>query len=332
MPTARVLCLGEVLWDCLADRSGLPLEAVEAWTAYPGGAPANVACALPKMGVQSGFLGCVGRDPAGDRLVEILQTSGVNIAGIQRHPTAPTREVYVLRDDKGDRRFAAFGAEGKGEQNTTAFADAHLQADGLPVGLFADGEILVLGTLELAYAASREAVERALDWADRYYLKIVLDANWRPIFWPDPDRAPEVIYPLLERVDFLKLAREEAEWLLGTDDPSAIAAKIDQLEGVIVTDGDRGCRYWLSEQTGAFPAFPVAATDTTGAGDAFVAGFVRHLCETGMAALADPDEAQAAIVYASAAGALTALKPGAISAQPNHAQIVRFLQQNGYSL
>ncbi|MDB9358155.1 PfkB family carbohydrate kinase, partial [Nodularia spumigena CS-587/03] len=57
MSNPRVLCLGEILFDCLADQLGLTLEEVKSWTPYPGGAPANVACALVKLGTPSGFIG-----------------------------------------------------------------------------------------------------------------------------------------------------------------------------------------------------------------------------------------------------------------------------------
>ncbi|MDY7015050.1 MAG: PfkB family carbohydrate kinase, partial [Cyanobacteriota bacterium] len=64
MTQPRVLCLGEILFDCLADQTGRSLDAVESWTPYPGGAPANVACALTKLGTPSAFMGCVGQDEA----------------------------------------------------------------------------------------------------------------------------------------------------------------------------------------------------------------------------------------------------------------------------
>jgi fructokinase len=105
----RVLCLGEILFDCLADQLGRSLEDVESWTPYPGGAPANVACALVKLGTSAGFVGCVGEDEPGNQLVQLLQDIGVDSTGIQRHPTAPTRQVYVVRSEKGDREFAGFG-------------------------------------------------------------------------------------------------------------------------------------------------------------------------------------------------------------------------------
>ena len=101
MSNPRVLCLGEILFDLLADQVGRSLEQVESWTAYPGGAPANVACALVKLGTTAGFIGCVGEDEPGDALVQLLQTVGVDTTGVQRHPTAPTRQVDVVRTESG---------------------------------------------------------------------------------------------------------------------------------------------------------------------------------------------------------------------------------------
>ena len=109
MSNSRVLCLGEILFDCLADQLGLKLEEVKSWTPYPGGAPANVACALVKLGTTAGFIGAVGEDEPGNALVKLLQDVGVDTTGVQRHPTAPTRQVYVTRDLAGDRTFAGFG-------------------------------------------------------------------------------------------------------------------------------------------------------------------------------------------------------------------------------
>ena len=109
MSNPYILCLGEVLFDCLADQFGLELDAVKSWTPYPGGAPANVACALVKLGTSAGFIGAVGEDEAGNTLVKLLEDVGVDIMGVQRHSTAPTRQVYVVRDLGGDRTFAGFG-------------------------------------------------------------------------------------------------------------------------------------------------------------------------------------------------------------------------------
>lgn len=320
MSNSRVLCLGEILFDLIADRLGRSLEQVESWTPYPGGAPANVACALVKLGTTSSFIGCVGKDKPGDELVQLLQTVGVDTTGIQRHPTAPTRQIYVTRTQSGDRIFAGFA-----DYDTAEFADTHLQASALPLSLFEDADFLVLGTLELAYPASGASVRRALQLADQYNVKILLDVNWRPVFWQDPDRAVATILEIVPQVDFLKLSKEEALLLFQTADPGAIAYRLNTVEGVLITDGENGCSYCLSENEGRIPSFSVPVVETTGAGDSFVAGFVHQLCQRGIHSLADAAIAERVVVYASATGALTTTKPGAIASQPTASEVEAFL-------
>ncbi|MGB3519399.1 MAG: carbohydrate kinase [Elainellaceae cyanobacterium] len=315
-----VLCLGEVLFDRIADQPGLAVDEVVSWTPYPGGAPANVACALVKLGTAAGFVGCVGEDEPGQILVELLRTTGVNGVGIQRHGTAPTREVYVVRSLEGDRQFAGFG-----DRDTTVFADTRLQADLLPGALFDAAEILVLGTLELAYPTTRQAIDRALDFADDRFLKVMIDVNWRPMFWPDPRQAKSLIRQYLERADFLKLSDDEALWLFNTVEPAAIAHLLGHVEGVLVTAGEKGCTYYLGDHEGKLPAFSLDVEDTTGAGDSFLAGFIHQLCQRGMEALKDADQVRQMVTYASAVGALTTLRAGAIAAQPTAAEVAAFL-------
>lgn len=316
----RVICLGEILFDLLADQLGRSLQEVESWTPYPGGAPANVACALVKLGTSAGFVGCVGEDEPGDKLVQLLQSVGVDTTGVQRHPTSPTRQVYVVRSASGDRSFAGFG-----NNDTSQFADTRLQANSLPIDLFAAADFLVLGTLEMAYPDSANSVIRALELAEQYDVKIVLDVNWRPVFWSNPDTARSTIQELFKRIDFLKLSEEEAQWLFDTTDPGAITYRLDSVEGVLVTAGEKGCAYCLGENEGKVPSFPVSVVDTTGAGDSFVAGFVHQLCQKGIHSLADPQIVQEVVTYANAAGALTTMKPGAIAAQPTADEVEVFL-------
>ena len=322
MSNSRVLCLGEILFDCLADQVGLPLDQVESWTPYPGGAPANVACAVVKLGTNAGFIGCLGADQPGDSLVEVLDEVGVDTTGVQRHQTAPTRQVYVLRSQTGDREFAGFG-----EKNTTEFADAFLQANHLPEGIFETADFLVLGTLELAYPETRGAIAKALKLAEQYDVKILLDVNWRPMFWTNPDEAKPLIQEIVKRVDFLKLSEEEAEWLFDTTDAGAITYRLNSLEGVLVTAGEKGCGYCLSENEGHVSSFDIDVVDTTGAGDAFVAGFLHQLCHQGIKSLTDGETAKNIVTYANAVGALTTMKPGAIASQPTAAEVETFLSQ-----
>jgi fructokinase len=309
----RVICIGEILWDCLADGQG--------WTDYPGGAPANVACGLSKLGIPTAFIGCIGGDDQGEKLVEILRSHAVNTAGIQRALKATTRQVEVTQTAEGDRRFVGF----KG--TATDFADTHLQPQFLPADLFPPAEFLVLGTLGFAAPETRRALERSLELADRHYLKILLDINWRPVFWSDPEAAKPLILDLIARVDFLKLSVEEAMWLFNEANAKTIALAHD-LEAVLITHGAKGCTYFVCENEGNLPGFAVEVEDTTGAGDAFVAGFLAKVCQYGLPALRHPDIAREIVNYANAVGAIVTTDRGAIAPQPTAQEVEAFFYLN----
>jgi fructokinase len=308
---STVICLGEVLFDLLAEQSGVSSQQVKSWMPLPGGAPANVACALVKMGDRSRFIGCVGNDEAGAKLAAKLATEGVDLTGLQHHPTAPTRQVQVLRTADGDRIFGGFG-----DTPTDRFADTQLSE--IPSVLFTGADFLLLGTLALAYPHSAASTWQAVELARSQGVKIMVDINWRPTFWTSPAVAIPKIQQLLASADYVKFAREEAELIYGETSPLALCKYLPTALGIFVTDGGNICEYWLGGETGQQPAFAVNAIDTTGAGDAFVAGLLHQL-GTGQKSGTE------IVRYAAAAGALTTRKPGAIDAQPTDAEIMQFL-------
>jgi fructokinase len=311
LPMSIAICLGEVLFDLLAQQSGVSSDLVTAWTALPGGAPANVACALVKMGDRSRFIGCVGKDRAGLALADKLASEGVDITGLQHHPTAPTRQVQVLRTADGDRIFGGFG-----DTPTDRFADTQLSE--VPSHIFGGADFLLLGTIALAYSNSEASTWQAVELAKAEGVKILVDINWRPTFWTDTTIAVPKIQQLLAIADYVKFAREEAELIYGETSPTRLCQFLPNARGIFVTDGGNVCEYWLNGNSGQQPAFAVTPIDTTGAGDAFVAGLLHQL-GTGETSGTE------IVRYAAAAGALTTRKPGAIDAQPTDLEIREFL-------
>ena len=313
-PVNPVVCLGEILVDSfwVGDQ--------DKKMSLPGGAPANVACGLAKLGTSSEFIGAVGVDAWGQALGRLLSDLAVGARGLQRHPTAPTREVYVLTDETGERSFAGFSLP-----DPAGFADAHLICDRIDPRLFTGAKYLVLGTLGLAYPETRESMLQAVEWIQQQNGRVVLDVNWRPMFWENPAQAIGPVNDLLKHASFLKLSDTEAQWLLDTTDPVAIAAQRPYLEGVMVTAGAAGCRYYLGGHSGHVPGFDVDVEDTTGAGDAFVAGFLHQLCTLGRSCLLDADCAHGMVRYASAVAALTTTRAGAIAGQPTPREVDAFL-------
>lgn len=306
-----VACLGEILMDQVVNGQGQRQN-------YPGGAPANVAVALTRLGVPTAFVGAVGDDAHGLELAQMLRVYGVDCRGLQICG-APTRVVEVRCTPAGDREFGGFiGGD------TTAFADAQLATSALATFPWQSAQALIVGTLGLAYPATRAAMQDAATSVRANDGQLIIDVNWRPTFWPAPTQAIALIESWLQQAQLIKLAVDEAIALFQTDNLAELAARFPQAH-LLLTDGDRGCRYQVGEWIGEVPAFAVPVVETTGAGDAFLAGIVYQWQQSGWQ-FESAAQIHRAVQFASAMGALTTLQPGAIAAQPTPAALQDFLQ------
>ncbi|MGD1865488.1 MAG: carbohydrate kinase [Phormidesmis sp.] len=323
----HAICLGEILIDCFSQQPGLPRSEVTDWVPLPGGASASIACALARLGNSVEFVGAVGKDRWGGALVKLLTDMQVGSQGVQYRLKAPTREVYVTQDEQGHSAFAGFS-----ESDPAIFADAHLFSGALAEDSFKDACVLVLGALSLAYPDTGESVQEAVRLAGYHNLWIMVDVNWRPMFWSKPAEAPGRIYDLLQKTHFLKVSTEEANWLFGTVSAKAIAHQLPHLKGVLVTDAVKGCEYCFHADDGEFngkvTGFVVDIEDAAGASEAFTAGFVHQLMQKGINCMTDEDTAHRTVTYASATSALTMTRPGAIAALPTPNEIEVFLYLN----
>ena len=308
-----VVCLGEALIDRLGPPGGDP-EVDQPVDDCLGGAPANVACGLARLGTPVAFSGRLGRDAIGEAFTRLFAERGVDTTLLQRDAERPSRIVMVRRSLEGERQFQGFdGDQGAG------FADQALQPAALPQARW-----LLIGTLPLATPTSSSALLSAVRQARCQGTAIALDVNWRPTFWDvaaDPEAGPfaaakAAIQPLLDQAALIKLAREEALWFFNTDDPGAIQQALPQRPDVVVTDGAAPVRWQLGVIAGQQAAFqPPTVVDTTGAGDAFTAGLLHRWA-------AAPHER---IRFAAACGALVCGGAGGIDPQPTQAQVEAFL-------
>ncbi len=317
----HVICCGEALLDRLGPPGGDPAAGGED---YLGGAPANVCCGLARLNIATGFLGRVGRDAVGRAFAQMFQERGVDQRGLQWDEQHPSRIVLVQRQGNGERDFGGFRGDGG-----TGFADMALAKDQIPASLFQSARWLLFGTIPLSSPNAGEALEEAMAMATAQQVNLALDVNWRPTFWPCGESlARQRIAPLLERVQLLKLAVEEAEWLLGQQDPQAIAMALPQRPAVVVTAGHHGVSWWMGGCKGHQPAYPVSVVDSTGAGDAFLAGLLHQLVHGPQLLEQPPSGAVAkAMAFASACGAMVCTGAGAIDPQPDVEAVEAFLDQ-----
>ena len=312
-PAPVVVCLGEALIDRLGPPGGDP-AVDQPVDDRLGGAPANVACGLARLGTRVAFAGRLGQDDIGEAFLSLFAERGLDPFLLQRDPQRPTRIVLVRRAVDGERQFQGFtGDEGLG------FADQALELFSLPQARW-----LLIGTIPLATPASAAGLRSAVDQARGQGTAIALDVNWRPTFWDplaDPGAGPsaaakDAIQPLLEQAELIKLAREEALWFFNTDDPSVIQQALPQQPDVVVTNGAAPVRWQLGAESGEQDAFQrFTVVDTTGAGDAFTAGLLHRWSSA-------PRER---IRFAAACGALVCGGAGGIDPQPTSAQVEAFL-------
>jgi len=315
----EVICCGEALVDRLGPPGGDPAQGGED---YLGGAPANVCCGLARLGTSTGFLGRLGRDGIGAAFARLFQERGVDQQGLQWDEGRPSRIVLVQRHHNGERSFGGFlGDTGAG------FADTAFAKDRIPPSLFQSAGWLLLGTISLASPTAAAALEQTMALAEARQVRLALDVNWRPTFWScSESMARQRIAPLLERVCLLKLAEEEAEWLLGQRDPRAISLALPQRPAVVVTAGGDGVTWRMGECRGQQPAYPVTVVDSTGAGDAFLAGLLHQLVrQPRLLETPSPEAVAQAMAFASACGAMVCTGAGAIDPQPCPEAVAAFL-------
>ena len=331
----QVLCLGEALVDRLGPPGGDPT------LDHPcddrlGGAPANVATGLARLGTPVAFLGRLGRDPIGKAFAALFTARGVDTHALQWDEHLPSRIVLVRRDATGERSFGGF-AGGAAEGGEARFADQALDATGLSAALgplLAQAHWLLVGTIPLASPAAASALRLACRQAAAAGVPLALDVNWRPTFWDataaadagPPPSAVAAMQPLLQQAELIKLAAEEAQWLFGSRDPAVIAAALPQRPAVVVTDAGAGLAWCVAGCSGSLPAFTVPVVDSTGAGDAFLAGLLHQLCAAPeLLRVPAAAELTAVMRFAAACGALVCQTSGAIDPQPSCGAVERFL-------
>lgn len=318
--TVDVVTLGELLIDFVPTVSGVTLAEAPAFKKAPGGAPANVAAGLAKLGISCAFLGKVGEDAFGEFLKQTLDEVGVNTQGLVFSREARTALAFVSLKADGEREFMFYRSPS---------ADMLYAPDEVETALIKGARIFHFGSISLMDEPFRSANLRALEAAEENGLLISYDPNLRLVLWPDSEAARLGMLSVWERAHLIKVTDEELAFLTGLDDidEGVDALWHEDLRLMVVTLGKAGCRYFTRDFRGAVNGFQVDSIDTTGAGDGFVAGLLHGLL---LHPYADCNETQLREIcrYANAVGAITTTTRGAIPALPTSQQVQDFLQEN----
>ncbi len=303
----EILVAGETLIDFLPEEPG-PIGSIDGFDRRPGGAPANVAVALARLEHTPLFWTRVGDDPFGRYLHETLTSHGLPDRFCELDPDAKTSLAFVTHDETGDREFS-FYRDGT--------ADTRLEPGRIDDDVLADCGWVHAGGVALSSGRSREATLDLLERAADRGCTISFDPNERPELWPDEETYRTTVREALANVDVLKATEGELAGL-GFEGDSAEAIARDAMaagpEVVFLTRGGEGAIAVAGENTpwtgtATHPGYDPDVVDTTGAGDAFLAGAIAGLRE-------DRDLAET-LSFANAVGAAATTAAGAMAALPD---------------
>ena len=302
MPRVLVIGSANVDFTVTVDRLPREGETVSGGRLHVGhgGKGANQAVAARRLGAEVRFVGCVGQDTFGDEIADRLAAEGVAIDGLNR-TAAATGTALIVVDALG--------------RNQIAVAPGANRLLGVEMAQTREADLHWAQVLLLQLETALPTVAWALRAARRHTVVTILNpAPAQPL--------PEEMYPL---VDYLTPNAGEAALLsgqpVGSPETAREAARQLLERGVgtvVVTLGEAGALVCAESSAVHFPAFPVQAVDTTGAGDAFNAGLALGLAAGGTL--------EQAIPLANAAAALACTHTGARDALPDRAQVEAFLK------
>jgi fructokinase len=295
------------------------LAEVSAFYPKPGGAPANVAAGVARLGRRSAFIGKVGDDPFGHHLAAVLSAEGVETRGMRFDDEARTTMAFIASPDPNTNEYLFYRNPG---------ADTRLRAEELDDDLLRNCKALHFGSLSLVEEPIRSAALKAVEIVAASGGLVSLDVNYRPTLWASADAAYEAVMAVISQVDLLKVNEEELSLLTGEKDPSVGGMALIKMgpKLCVMTSGTEGSYFATAEGTGFVPAFPVETVDATGCGDSFVAGLLSQVTAIDLQTVFPGVEQMRQIVtFANAAGALTAQTKGVIPALPKADAVDHFL-------
>jgi sugar/nucleoside kinase (ribokinase family) len=304
-----------VLIDFIADKPG-SLTTVQRFRKCPGGAPANVAVGVARLGIPSGFIGKVGADQFGSFLTETLQSNSVNTQHLTVASDAPTALAFVALSATGKPDFSFY---------REICADLLLSQEDLPQDWLNQTKLLHIGSVSLTREPSRQATKRAVELVSKAEAIVTFDPNLRVDLWKGGiNECRQEVLSLLSSTDFFLPSLEELFLLTQIQNlqkavqevlklgPRVVCVKMGS-DGVFVVEtslnGD------LEEYKQA--AYPVEVVDTTGAGDAFNAGLIAGVVK-GL-------PLKKAVMQGMAVAALAITRKGAMTGLPTRRQLEAFL-------
>ena len=304
-----VLSIGEILVDIFIEG--------EKKTAYPGGAPFNLACNIAHFDGEVSFYGAIGNDEYGRFLFDFakkkLPTAIIDVKE-DRHTT---EAIVTLINGERSFRF-----------NRDKGSDYILDIKTLGKFDLSKVSIVHIGSLMLSYKEGREFFYQAIEYIHKNSKCLIsFDVNYRDDIFKDENEAKDIFLNAIKYADIVKFTEEELELLSKQKDVlKGLKTLLNEKQIAVVTLGKDGSIFYSKDKYLKVASYPLKPVDTTGAGDAFYSYFLYSL-DKGLD-INDDEKIINTLKRANITGGLATQKKGAIDIAPNNQEIDHFLKKH----
>ncbi|ERB65848.1 aminoimidazole riboside kinase [Vibrio coralliilyticus] len=305
----RVWVTGDAVVDLIPDSESSYLKC-------PGGAPANVAVAIARLGGDAAFIGRVGQDPLGRFMQQTLKQEQVDTQMMILDEAQRTSTVIVDLDDSGERSFTFM---------VKPSADQFLETSDLPT--FTQGQWLHVCSIALANEPSRSSTLEAMRQIKAAGGYVSFDPNLREEVWVNPEELKPVVREAITLADVVKFSDDELLFLTGSDtlEQGVEALKPFKNTLALITQGAKGALVLFEKTQQLIASQAVSPVDTTGAGDAFVGGLLAKLSQYND--WQQLEVIHSAVKWANGCGALATTQKGAMTALPSYQALEEYIQR-----
>jgi len=306
-----VLVYGDAFVDYIADD-----VTNTSFTKYLGGATINVAAGISRIGAPSALITVTGDDTTSEFVRAELKKEGVNLDYAIYDPQKRVSGVYVHLTEDCERIFKDYIDE---------TPDLQVTHDQLNEEAFQRASVYNICSGTMFHPIALETTRKSVKLAVENGVKIAIDANIRPLRWSDAETCRTTISSFFQFADILKLAEEELLFLTQTKDLQSGLDALNELEIpiILVTVGENGTFAVLDGEITHVPTEKIEPVDTTGAGDAFMAGVLRSVHYNGLPTTRE--ELVKCVSFANRLGAYASTKAGALTALPYYDEIKSLL-------
>ncbi len=310
MSAYDLITIGRTGVDIYPLDHGVGLADVKTFEKFLGGSATNVAVAAARYGHRSSIITRTGRDPFGDYVAREMRDLGVDDVFVEQVDGPPTPVTFceIFPPDRFPLYFYRYPVA----------PDLLIEPDSLPLDAIRATKVYWSTLTGLSQEPSRAAHFRA--WEARARRRhTVLDLDWRPVFWADPEDGRAQAAAALEQVTIAVGNREECEVAVGETEPGRAADALLErgLELAIVKQGPRGVFAATRDERVEVPVHPVEVVNGLGAGDAFGGALVHGLLEGW--------PLRRTLEFANVAGAIVASRLECSTAMPTEAEVLHRL-------